>query len=195
MSRRGAAPGIGSFTRRAPVAAALAALGTWAVCLAPAQAAPEAGCTPDAAVSMPAGRFVDHDDGTVTDRASKLMWMRCSVGQRWQAGRCAGVPGAVTWREAQQHADDVNLDGVAQHNDWRLPSLRELASITARECTGLRTNPAVFPGTAPAAYWSATPRAGDAVQPRVFTLGFGAEGVFAAGQNERHHLRLVRSGP
>lgn len=176
------------------MAATLAALGACAALLAPARAAPESSCSPDAA-SMPAARFIDHGDGTISDSASKLMWMRCSVGQRWQPGRCVGAAGALTWRDAQQRADEANLEGAASYSDWRLPSLRELASITARECARLRTNPAVFPGTVPAAYWSATPRASDAGAQRVFALGFGAGGVLAASQDERHHLRLVRTGP
>ncbi len=163
----------------------------------PARADPQGGCLRSESVSLPAERFRDNGDGTVTDIASKLMWMRCSTGQRWQSqsGACVGAAGAMSWREAQGHADQVNLDGRASFSDWRLPSVRELATITARECARPRTNVAVFPGTAPAAYWSATPRAGEASGERVFALGFGAQGVFAARKDERHHLRLVRSGP
>lgn len=161
----------------------------------PARADPRGGCLRSESVSLPAERFRDNGDGTVTDVASKLMWMRCSMGQRWQSGACVGAAGALSWPEAQGHADQVNLEGRASFSDWRLPSVRELATITARECARPRTNVAVFPGTAPAAYWSATPRAGEASGERVFALGFGAQGVFAARKDERHHLRLVRSGP
>lgn len=195
MTHRPAIPAACATRRRVRRAATLAVLGACALAWAPVQAEPDAACSPDTAVSMPTTRFVDHGDGTVSDRLSKLMWMRCSVGQRWQPDRCAGAAGAVTWREAQQHADEVNLDAVALHSDWRLPSLRELASITARECLRVRTNPAVFPATAPAAYWSTTARAGEAGTPRVFALDFGARGVVAASHDERHHLRLVRTGP
>lgn len=162
--------------------------------LVPVAAAPVQ-CAAGDALSMPSERFRDNGDGTVTDVASKLMWMRCSMGQNWQSGRCAGAVGALSWGQAQQHADKVNLDGAAFYNDWRVPSLRELATITARECTRPRTNTAVFPGTAPAAYWSVTARPGEAGGERVFALGFGAEGVFVARKDERHHLRLVRTGP
>lgn len=148
--------------------------------------------------SLPTARFRDNGDGTVTDLESKLMWMRCSTGQLAQTGRCSGTAGALSWSDAQRHADTVNLDASAFYNDWRMPSLRELASITARECASARTprtNAAVFPGTAPAAYWSATPRPGEKSGERVFALGFGAEGVLVARKDERHHLRLVRTGP
>jgi Protein of unknown function (DUF1566) len=171
-----------------------------ALAAAPALAAPPAACA-DGDASLPTTRFRDNGDGTVTDLESKLMWMRCSIGQRSQAASCSGAAGALSWAEAQRRADTVNLDGSAFYNDWRLPSMRELATITARDCAGLsggrsaRTNIAVFPATAPAAYWSATPRPGEGSAARVFALGFGAEGVLVARKDERHHLRLVRTGP
>jgi hypothetical protein len=146
---------------------------------------------------MPAERFRDNGDGTVTDAESKLMWMRCSSGQRWlpQTGRCTGNVETLSWSQAQQVADQLNLDGAAFYNDWRVPSLRELASITARECSRPRTNLDVFPGTAAAAYWSATPRPGESSGHRLLALGFGSDGVVVANKHERHHLRLVRTGP
>jgi hypothetical protein len=123
--------------------------------------------------------------------------MRCSTGQRWssQSGRCSGSADALSWGQARQLAERLNADATAFYNDWRVPSLRELATITARECSQPRTNLAVFPGTATAAYWSATPRPGEGSTERLLALGFGNEGVFAARKDERHHLRLVRTGP
>jgi hypothetical protein len=177
------------------VALSVAVWGALVATSGPARADPLKACVQGEAVSMPAGRFHDNGNGTVTDVDSKLMWMRCSVGQRWHAGACVGAAGALSWRDAQGHADQVNLDGAALFSDWRLPSLRELATITARECVRPRTNLVVFPGTATAAYWSATARPGGASGELAYALGFGGEGVFAARKDERHHLRLVRSGP
>lgn len=179
--------------RRAALSATLA--GALGALSGTVLADPPGGCAQDDTVSLPAERFRDNGDGTVTDVASRLMWMRCSMGQRWHSGACIGAAGVASWPEAQRHADQANLDGSASFSDWRLPSVRELATITARECVRPRTNLAVFPGTVAAAYWSATPRAGEAGGERVFALGFGAQGVFAARKDERHHLRLVRSGP
>ncbi len=44
------------------------------------------------------------------------------------------------WADAQQHADKVSRDGAAFFNDWRVPALRELATITDRGCNNPRTN-------------------------------------------------------
>jgi hypothetical protein len=165
-----------------------------AVVGASAGAAPD--CTPQPPAAAPVvERFRDNGDGTVTDLRSQLMWMRCSSGQRWQAGRCAGTASALSWRDAQRVAGTLNREATAFYNDWRLPTLRELATITERGCTIPRTDAAIFPDTAPAAFWSATPRPGEAEQDRVFALGFGADGVLLARKDELHHLRLVRNGP
>lgn len=145
--------------------------------------------------SLPAVRFQDNGDGTVTDLGSKLMWMRCSSGQQWLSKRCVGAADVHGWIEAQRYADKVNRDGAAFFNDWRLPSLRELATITDRGCEDPRTNTSVFPGTPAAPFWSSTPRPGEGAGERVLALSFGVEGVMLARKDERFHVRLVRTGP
>ena len=94
----------------------------------------------DGKSSLPPERFQDNGDGTVTDMESKLMWMRCSGGQQWHGNRCVGAAGAYGWNAARQHAETISRDGGAFFADWRLPSLRELASITDRGCENPRTN-------------------------------------------------------
>jgi Protein of unknown function (DUF1566) len=145
--------------------------------------------------SLPAARFHDNGDGTVTDAESKLMWMRCSSGQQRQDERCVGAADLLGWADAQRHAEKVNRDGAAFFNDWRVPALRELATITDRGCENPRTNLAVFPGTPAAPYWSSTARPGENAGERVLALSFGAEGVMLARKDERFHVRLVRTGP
>jgi Protein of unknown function (DUF1566) len=145
--------------------------------------------------SLSATRFTDNGDGTVTDAESKLMWMRCAGGQQWRGQRCAGAALAYDWTTAGQQAEMLNREGSAFFNDWRLPSLRELATITDRGCRNPRTNLAVFPGTPAAAFWSSTLRPGETAGERVLGLSFGDEGVILARKDERFHLRLVRTGP
>ncbi len=147
------------------------------------------------ASSLPSARFQDNGDGTVTDVESKLMWMRCSSGQQWSGNRCTSTAADYGWADAQRHADQVSREGAAFFNDWRVPSLRELATITDRGCKNPRTNVSVFPGTPAAAYWSSTPRPGETAGERALGLSFGAEGVVLARKDERLHVRLVRTGP
>lgn len=145
--------------------------------------------------SLPAARFRDNGDGSVTDMESKLVWMRCASGQQWVERRCVGAATVHAWADAGRHADEAGIEGTAFFNDWRVPSLRELATITDRACQNPRTNLAVFPDTPAAPFWSSTPRPGESDGDRGLALSFGAEGVMLARKDERLHLRLVRTGP
>ncbi len=145
--------------------------------------------------SLSTARFKDNGDGTVTDTESKLMWMRCVGGQQWQGRRCVGAAAAYEWSAAGQQAEKLNREGSAFFNDWRVPALRELATITDRGCRNPRTNLTVFPDTPAQAFWSSTARPGEAAGARVLALSFGDEGVVLARKDERFHLRLVRTGP
>jgi hypothetical protein len=149
-------------------------------------------CAADVA-TLPAARFQDNGDGTVTDLQSKLMWMRCASGQQWADQRCSGSAAAYNWSDALQQAERVSRDGSAFFNDWRVPALRDLATITDRACKNPRTNLTVFPGTPSAPFWSSTPRPGEKPEERALALSFGVEGVVLARKDERLHLRLVRS--
>ena len=166
-----------------------------AVGLAGGQSAAAQQACQGATSSLPSARFHDNGDGTVTDAESKLMWMRCSSGQQKQGQRCVGAADRFGWTDAQHHADKINRDGAAFFNDWRVPALRELATITDRGCQNPRTNLAVFPGTPAAPYWSSTARPDEKDGERVLALSFGAEGVMLARKDERFHVRLVRTGP
>ncbi len=58
--------------------------------------------------------FVDNGDGTVTDRATGLTWMKTDSGK------------AMNWSQALKYAENLNFAG---HSDWRLPNAKELQSI------------------------------------------------------------------
>ncbi len=61
--------------------------------------------------------FADNGDGTITDRATGLMWARTDSGSGmdWES--------ALAWVEAKNAANYLG------HNDWRLPNAKELQSI------------------------------------------------------------------
>ncbi len=162
-------------------------------------------------LSSPTSQFENGSDGTVTDKQSKLMWMRCAVGQSWAQGTCVGQTAALSWADAEQAAKAINKGGKFFYSDWRLPQLPELASISERQCKSPRINLEVFPNTAAEFFWSATSRpAGAAGAPPgsaaaasgaqsetpehyAFVLSFGPDGVSYANKQEQHDVRLVRS--
>jgi len=58
--------------------------------------------------------FHDNGDGTITDRATGLVWQEADSGK------------GMNWQEALAYAEGLTLAG---HSDWRLPSVKELQSI------------------------------------------------------------------
>lgn len=87
----------------------------------------------------------------VTDVANGLVWSRCSVGQRWVEGVCAGSATLMTHEQALQHA--ANLRG------WRLPNVKELSSLTDKRCINPAIDATAFPNMSlyGLPYWSSTP--------------------------------------
>jgi len=58
--------------------------------------------------------FIDNGDGTITDNATGLMWMKNDDGE------------GMVWEDALSYAETSEF---ANHNDWRLPNVKELQSI------------------------------------------------------------------
>lgn len=144
-------------------------------------------------LSSPTTRFKDHGNGTVTDTQSKLMWMRCAVGQTWAVGTCAGSPATLTWQSAQEAAQAVNKGGKSPFNDWRVPQVTELAGIAERQCRNPRINLVVFPDTPAEPFWTVSSRRTPGSDAFAFVLSFGADGVKFENKEEKHELRLVRT--
>lgn len=144
-------------------------------------------------LSSPTSRFEDNADGTVTDTVSKLMWARCSLGQQWRAGRCSGSALTFDWAAAQAQVIQANTAGTLFFSDWRLPLIRELATIAERQCKSPRINLSIFPDTPAATYWSSSSRSIAASDNFAFALAFGADGIFYADKQALQHVRLVRN--
>ncbi|MFH1489725.1 MAG: DUF1566 domain-containing protein [Pseudomonadota bacterium] len=62
-------------------------------------------------------RMTDNQDGTISDQATGLMWMK------------GGSPAPLSWADARAFVAQLNGEGFAGHNDWRMPTLEELASL------------------------------------------------------------------
>jgi len=58
--------------------------------------------------------FVENIDGTITDNATKLMWLQNDNGE------------GVLWEEALNYSENFEYAG---YSDWRLPDTKELQSI------------------------------------------------------------------
>ncbi|WP_162064460.1 DUF1566 domain-containing protein [Vibrio taketomensis] len=133
-------------------------------------------CLDNAIPTTPTTRFVMNkdsqgaEDGTVTDTKTGLMWMRCSVGQKWDAAnrRCTEETLVFSWQQALVQAESYRSgpieetgtdDGVAAYDDWRLPNVKELASIIESTCSLPAINVEVFfiDMDTDIRYWSSSP--------------------------------------
>lgn len=75
--------------------------------------------------------FVDNGDGTVSDKATGLMWQKADDGI------------ARNWEESLEYAQNLEL---ANYSDWRLPNAKELQSIVDYSRSPQTTNsPAINP--------------------------------------------------
>jgi hypothetical protein len=61
--------------------------------------------------------FHDNADGTVTDRATGLMWSRADSGK------------GMNWQEALAWVQKKNAERHLGHADWRMPNVKELQGI------------------------------------------------------------------
>lgn len=68
-------------------------------------------------------KFKDNRDGTVTDSATGLTWMKVDSGAL-KAG--TKKDGRLNWSQALKWAENFEY---ANHSDWRIPNVKELQSI------------------------------------------------------------------
>lgn len=110
--------------------------------------------------------FADNGDGTVTDRATGLMWQKADSGR------------AMDWEHALAYAGSLELAG---HSDWRLPNAKELQSIVDYSRAPDASDPAkrgpaldaVFDVTDPESYfWTST------THLETPGRGFGSQAVY-----------------
>lgn len=158
---------------------------------------------PAATVVADDGRFQVLDDAVVVDHQTGLMWMRCSLGQRWESGRCLGAAGEYGWDAARAAGEGLRHGGF---EGWRLPDIDELRSLIhctegmegegrAARCRAGSAIPTIdtgiFPDTPDGYYWSATPFRGDPRHAWIVLLRDG--GAYDGYDRDwDHHVRLVR---
>lgn len=64
-----------------------------------------------------ANEFIDNKDGTITDRATGLMWEQ------------SGSKKAKSWYFAKKYIKILNKKKFAEYKDWRIPTIEELYSL------------------------------------------------------------------
>jgi hypothetical protein len=65
--------------------------------------------------------FVDNNDGTITDKATGLMWQK------------SGSLSSLDNRGAKIYIKQLNRERLAGYSDWRMPTVEELASLIKKD--------------------------------------------------------------
>ena len=146
--------------------------------------------------------FHDNGDGTITDRATGLMWSKADSGQ------------GMNWQDALAWVQKKNAEKYLGHNDWRLPSVKELQSLVDyTRSPDTSQSPAIDPifnctaitneirQTDYPFYWSATTHAGMRGGAAAMYVAFGRAAGWmsprgmAGGPPERRGGSGPGSGP
>ena len=78
--------------------------------------------------------FQDNSDGTITDRATGLMWAKADSGR------------GMNWKDALAWVQNKNAEKLFGYGNWRLPNVKELQSIVDYARSPDTTNsPAIDP--------------------------------------------------
>lgn len=125
----------------------------------------------------------------VSDDISGLIWQGCSAGQ--SGANCAtGSASTYAWSQALADCEQV---GWAGYDDWRLPSIRELLSISEDQGNRiLAIDGTAFPATPSSGFWTASTVAWDVSQ--AWYVYFSVGGDVGNGKTDGSCVRCVRLG-
>jgi hypothetical protein len=123
--------------------------------------------------------FVNNGDGTVTDTNKGLMWQQSSP----ETG--------MNWEQALSYCEGLTTGG---HNDWRLPTVKELQSIVdyGRYDPAINTDYFLNIRSFDYLYWSSTTYADDTLN--TWLLNFISGYVINYDKLSSHYVRAVRGG-
>ena len=145
-------------------------------------------CLTNAVESTPDEEFSPFVTGTVLHIPTGLIWQRCAVGQTWTGETCSGEAEQLTWQQALVYARDYDAELL---EGWRVPNVKELASLTEKNCVRPSVNTAFFPATPQDSFWSSTPSLND--PERVWTVAFFNARYSIKEKQRAVYLRLVRT--
>jgi len=151
-------------------------------------------------------RFLNNDDGTVTDTCTNLMWQQTTADINFDGDPyspadhitwCEGLRycEALVFTEAETFRDENDLGGdTPQFEDWRLPNIRELRSIFHWGDNGSRADPPF--DFANNDFWSSTHRQatdeGD-LSGQVFTVRASNDDIQSTPPGGNVLVRAVRT--
>jgi len=101
-------------------------------------------------ISLYSSDYIDNNNGTVTDKATGLIWQKCSIGQK-NDKNCTGKALFLNWDDSIKQCESLNIES----KKWRLPTKEELETIIEKGSEP-SINTQIFPNTNILWYWSST---------------------------------------
>jgi len=123
-------------------------------------------------------RFVDNNDGAITDTTLGLMWTKVTIAKDKTHGQATDAAAQCT---------------AGGHTDWRLPTVEELFLLADRKRISPAIDTDVFPDTYNDWYWTSTDSQWDASCAWVVYFGSGDAYSYRRGYDAC--VRAVRSVP
>lgn len=147
----------------------------------------------EGSVRLVSGTYPEHlysiltDDQEVIDNTTGLIWRRCAEGMQWDGSTCLGTASGYMFQEALQQADLVKYNSG---KNWRLPNLKELASLVDTNTNnGMVIDGVAFPGTLNDHYWTSSSYSTDAFFAWVVNFFYGS--VYYTYTEDTGLVRLV----
>ena len=107
-------------------------------------------------------RFTDNGNGTVTDTVTRLIWQRCDLSLEMKVANSCSTVGSqyisYSWKGALSEVTKFNIteNAAGRPATWRLPNIKELATIVDMNCTNMAIDTKAFPDPS-TTYWTSTP--------------------------------------
>ena len=136
-------------------------------------------------------RFVDNGDGTVTDRATRLIWQKTDSNYL----PVGSYSGYLTWEQAFEYVREMNKRKVSGYTQWRLPNYHELSSLFDFSQFNPTLAP-VFQYTVQSAYhWSSSSRASNPYNDHWVINFTNGSGLWQDGSTGTAYVMAVLGGP
>ena len=145
-------------------------------------------CLSDGLETTPNVNFEAVTTSSLLDTTTGLVWKRCAEGQTWDGSTCSGEAVKYTWQQALVLAHEASNDDLL---GWRLPNVKELATLTERDCVRPAINSSLVPATPPDDFWTSTPSADD--PDRAWVVAFFNASHSIKEKDRFIYVRLVRT--
>lgn len=164
----------------------------------------------DAQYAGPARSYTDLGSGMIRDNVTGLTWEQktnrngianyldphdADNTYTWcdtDGNTNGGNQGSCSNSDTMDFLAALNSANYGGHSDWRLPTIKELATLIFWSSGNPAIDPVFAATTVSSGYWSSTTRAGGSDD--AWLVGFRYGGASGGGKSSSYYVRAVRGG-